>query len=80
MNLRLPSIALLMALLAGCTTITAEQRRAADEERCRSYGFKQKNDAFAACMQRIDMERRLARDLDDPWDRAAIVYRPVYLD
>lgn len=48
---------LMMALLlSGC--MTDAQRRAADEERCRSYGFKTHNDAFAECMQRIDMARR----------------------
>ncbi len=51
----LPALALTV-LLAGC--MTAEERKAADEERCRSYGFKQRNDAFAQCMQRIDMARR----------------------
>jgi hypothetical protein len=46
----------LSVLLAGC--MTPEQQRAADEERCRGYGFKKRNDAFAECMQRIDIERR----------------------
>ena len=51
----LPVLALTV-LLAGC--MTAEQQRAADEERCRSYGFKKRNDAFAECMQRLDLDRR----------------------
>lgn len=55
----LPALALVV-LLAGC--MTAEERRAADEERCRSYGFKQRNDAFAECMQRIDLARRARFD------------------
>lgn len=55
----LPALALVV-LLAGC--MTAEERRAADEERCRSYGFKQRNDAFAECMQRIDLARRARLD------------------
>jgi hypothetical protein len=42
--------------LSGC--VTAEEQRAADEERCRSYGFKHRNDAFAECMQRLDLDRR----------------------
>jgi hypothetical protein len=54
----LPVLAL-TALLAGC--MTSEQQRAADEERCRSYGFKKRNDAFAECMQRIDLDRRARR-------------------
>ena len=50
------SVLALTVLLAGC--MTAEQRRAADEERCRNYGFKKRNDAFAECMQRLDLARR----------------------
>ena len=46
----------LAVLLAGC--VTPEQQRAADEERCRSYGFMKRNDAFAECMQRLDLDRR----------------------
>ena len=56
MRLRfLPAVTLAL-LLSGC--MTAEQQKAADEERCRSYGFTKRNDAFAECMQRIDMARR----------------------
>ena len=43
-------------LLGGC--MTAEQQYAADEAKCRSYGFKKRNDAFAQCMQRLDLDRR----------------------
>jgi nitrous oxide reductase accessory protein NosL len=32
------SVLVLSVLVAGC--MTTEQQRAADEERCRSYGFK----------------------------------------
>lgn len=69
----LPALALTV-LLAGC--MTAEQRKAADEERCRSYGFKQRNDAFAQCMQRIDMARRARMNSGpyiDPFPGAVIV-------
>jgi hypothetical protein len=76
-----------LALAAGCTTMTPEERRAADEEKCRSYGFTRKNDAFAACLQRINLDRRAQRRADslafqrgyyDPWFyRPAVVYRPV---
>jgi hypothetical protein len=51
----LPAL-MLTFLLSGC--LTPEQQRAADEERCRSYGFTKRNDAFAECMQRIDLARR----------------------
>lgn len=60
----LPVALVLAVLLAGC--MTPEQQRAADEERCRSYGFKTRNDAFAECLQRLDLVRRarLRNDAD----------------
>jgi hypothetical protein len=54
----------LSVLLSGC--MTAEEQRAADEERCRSYGFNKRNDAFAECLQRLDLDRR-ARLRDGPY-------------
>ena len=77
-------VILSMLLLAGCATMSAEERRAADEARCRAYGFTQRNDAFAACMQRLDLDRRAEwraqqERLDASWDRPMVVYRPVYV-
>ncbi|MBX5236693.1 hypothetical protein [Rhizobium sp. NLR22b] len=57
-------IALLLTLLAAtaglsaCQTMTPEERRAADEQKCLSYGFRRGTDAFATCLQRIDLDRR----------------------
>lgn len=45
-------------LLAACQSMTPEQRRAADEGQCLNYGFKRGTDAFAECLQRIDLDRR----------------------
>ncbi|MCX8998551.1 hypothetical protein NOF55_15675 [Rhizobiaceae bacterium BDR2-2] len=45
-------------LCASCQTMTPEQRRAADEARCVNYGFRKGNDAFAECLQRIELDRR----------------------
>lgn len=56
MEARILPVVILAFLLSGC--LTPEQQRAADEERCRSYGFTRRNDAFAECMQRIDLARR----------------------
>ena len=39
---------------------TAEEMRAADENRCISYGFRPRTDAFAECLQRIDIDRRMS--------------------
>jgi hypothetical protein len=56
-------------LLAGCQTVTPEQRRAADERQCLSYGFKRGTNAFATCLQRIDLNRDA--------DRRAFLYSDV---
>ena len=56
MEARILPVVILAFLLSG--SLTPEQQRAADEERCRSYGFTRRNDAFAECMQRIDLARR----------------------
>jgi hypothetical protein len=71
---------MLAALVGGCTTMTPEQRRAADEKQCRDYGFTKRNDAFAECLQRLDLDRRAAlrRSADfDMWGPPMVVYRPV---
>ncbi|RIK85034.1 MAG: hypothetical protein DCC69_11945 [Hyphomicrobiales bacterium] len=65
---------ILLSLVAGCTTMTAEEQRRADEETCRSYGFTRKNDAFAECLQRIDLDRRAARRA--AFQRDAWIYAP----
>lgn len=72
-------MAALAAISAGCTTMSEQDRRAADEAKCRSYGFLKKNDAFAECLQRIDLERRAelrSTPAFDPWDRP-MFYRPI---
>lgn len=80
--MRLPAIVLL-SLVAGCTTMTAQEQRQADEEKCRSYGFTRNNDAFAECLQRIELDRRAASRAafrHDPWLYAppprVVVVRP----
>ncbi len=70
------AVVVLSVLLVGCVS-SPEQRRAADEAKCRSYGFTKKNDAFAECMQRIDLQRSARiRDGALP-DREVILYSPV---
>jgi hypothetical protein len=56
MRLWLLFVLALTVLLSGC--MTSEQQHAADEERCHAYGYKKRNDAFAECMQRLDLDRR----------------------
>ncbi|MGZ2378973.1 hypothetical protein [Rhizobium brockwellii] len=51
-------MATIVAGLSACQTMTPEERRAADEQRCMSYGFRRGTDGFATCLQRIDLDRR----------------------
>ncbi|HVK92424.1 MAG TPA: hypothetical protein VM468_13645 [Mycoplana sp.] len=58
--MRVPSLLYLAAtaaFVAGCQTVTPEQRRAADEQQCLDYGFRRGTTAFANCLQRIDLDR-----------------------
>lgn len=76
-------IALFAAVLSGCQTVTPEERRAADEKRCASYGFRRGTDNFATCLQRIDLDRNAERRAfrygydTGPWDwnRPVVIYR-----
>ncbi|WP_137929268.1 hypothetical protein [Mesorhizobium comanense] len=73
------TVTVLAVICAGCTAMSAQDRRAADEAKCRSYGFLKKNDAFAECLQRIDLDRRAelrSMPTFDPWDRP-VIYRPI---
>ncbi|WP_337182735.1 hypothetical protein [Shinella sp.] len=55
---RLAVLAVTALVVAGCQT--AEEARMADENRCVGYGFRPRTDAFAECLQRIDLDRRYA--------------------
>ncbi|MBY5881766.1 hypothetical protein HFN46_21855 [Rhizobium leguminosarum] len=57
-RLLLTALATIVAGLSACQTMTPEERRAADEQRCLSYGFRRGTDGFATCLQRIDLDRR----------------------
>jgi len=61
--MRAATVLLLVSGLAltGCVTPTPQERRAADEAQCRSYGFRIGTNAFAECLQRIDLERQADR-------------------
>lgn len=50
----------IVALVAGACQSTQEVR-AADEARCRSYGFRRSTDAFAKCLLDIDLDRSASR-------------------
>lgn len=53
---RLAALAFTALIVTGCQSV--EEMRAADENRCVSYGFRPRTDAFATCLQRIDLDRR----------------------
>lgn len=70
----------LIAMLAGCQTMTPEERRAADGQTCRSYGFRPQTDAFANCLLQLELDRRAARRaaFDEPfYGPPLVVYQPV---
>jgi hypothetical protein len=72
---RLTILAAATILLAGCQT--AEEIRASDENRCVSYGFRPNTDAFAECLQRIDLDRRA--ELRQASRDALFMPQPVYV-
>ena len=54
---RLTALAATALVIAGCQT--AAEVRANDEGKCRAYGFRPNTDAFAECLQRIDLGRNV---------------------
>lgn len=82
--MRVPALLLVLAATAAGLSAcqTPEERRAADEQRCLSYGFKRGTDGFATCLQRIDLDRRAesrANQAQMMWDLNYGFYRPVYV-
>ena len=53
------ALGLALPLLGGCTT--SAERRTSDDATCRSYGFRPGTDAFAGCLQNIDLDRSAER-------------------
>jgi hypothetical protein len=49
-----------LGLLTGACASTAEQR-AADEDRCQSYGFRRGTDSFSKCLLDVDLDRAADR-------------------
>ncbi|UUP19549.1 hypothetical protein NTH_04054 [Nitratireductor thuwali] len=74
----------LVVFVAGCATVTPEQRRAMDEQECLGFGFKPGTDAFAGCLQRIELDRRADRRAQmaamDRWNEPVVIYRPIIVE
>lgn len=75
----------LTMVLAGCQTMTPEERRAADERTCLGYGFKPNTDALARCMLDLDLDRRadnraFQARTDHMWNQPVIVERRVIVE
>jgi hypothetical protein len=47
--------------LGACETTSPAQQRAADDARCRSYGFRRGSDGFSKCLLDIDLDRAADR-------------------
>lgn len=55
---RLILLAAFPFLLAACQTMSPEERRAADQRTCASYGFRAGTDAMARCLFDLELDRR----------------------
>ncbi|MDX0749480.1 hypothetical protein GOD45_06040 [Sinorhizobium medicae] len=77
MTTRLLGLAAAGLLLAACQTMSPQERRARDENTCASYGFRRGTDAFATCLQRIDLDRR-AESRGFRYDNDVFLHGPYY--
>lgn len=77
------TLAVLALPLAACQTMTPEERRAADTQTCRGYGFRPGTDALARCLLDLELDRRAdsrswrERNASMNWGPSYIVARPV---
>ncbi|OJU03809.1 MAG: hypothetical protein BGN83_18635 [Rhizobium sp. 63-7] len=88
LSTRLVAILLTGLLLSACQTMTPEERRAADEAKCRDYGFRARTESFANCLMKLDLDRRAERrsfrdsaamDPWYPWGPPLVVERRVII-
>ncbi len=56
---KLAAGALLLLTCSGC--VTDAELRAADEARCRSFGFRTASEGFANCLLQLDLNRAADR-------------------
>lgn len=76
---RLILLAALPLLLTACETMSPEERRAADEQHCRSYGFRPGTEGMARCLLDLDLDRRAeSRSWRDQQARTA--WGPMFVE
>jgi hypothetical protein len=69
----------LLTVLAGCKTLTPEERRALDGQTCSSFGFKRGTTAFSDCLLDLELDRRADRRAQfDQFNTPVIVYDGYY--
>lgn len=72
-------LVLLTVLLAGCKTMTPEERRAMDGQTCASFGFKRGTTAFSNCLLDLELDRRADRRAQfEQFNTPGIVYDGYY--
>ncbi len=70
---------LLTVFLAGCQTMTPEERRAIDGQTCTSFGFKRGTTAFSNCLLNLELDRRADRRAQfEQFNTPVIVYDGRY--
>lgn len=84
---RLILLAIAASSLASCQSLTPEERRAANERTCASYGFRPGSEGMARCLLDLDLDRRAElralQTRTDPFlwspvivERRVVVHRP----
>jgi hypothetical protein len=78
-NMRILPLTLTIAAIAiglsACQTMTPEERRAADERQCLSYGFKRGTEGFATCLQRTDLSRQARMQAESDYMMSDLSWR-----
>lgn len=78
-----PLIAVLLAatsLLTACQSLSPEELRQRDEQRCQTYGFKLGSEGMAKCLLDIDMDRRAESRAMQNRMHHDLMYRPMIVE
>ena len=73
--------AALAGMLASCQTMTPEERRAADQNKCAGYGFKQGTEGMARCLLDLDLDRSAdQREWNARVNRDPLIMHPIIVE